>query len=145
MLEWFAEVKQGGYELQSEDQRRGETDATNESLRSTAINVLLSAGYGVSQSWKRGTEKARPGHKSTYIEVLSVVVHNYLVAALVPARLFCLPVMPKSLRTLRAAVYEIPVRTKEMVEKERKSMGSLQNNMMSVLVKASDNEECNTK
>ena len=141
MLERFTEAKHGGPELKSEGHCRGETDATLEGLRTIAINVLLSAGYGVSRPWKLGTEDTSPGHNLTYIEAISIVVHNYLVAALIPARLLCLPVMPAFLRKLGAAVLEFPVRTMEMVEKERKSTGPLENNMMSVLVKASDEEK----
>lgn len=141
MLESFTAVKPGGPDLTSDGRRLGETDATIEGLRSIAINVLMSAGYGVSQSWKHGTGEAPPSHTLTFIETLSVVIHNYLVAALIPARLLCLPVMPTSLRKLGGAVTDFPARTKEMVENERMSTSSLRNNMMSALVKATDDEK----
>ena len=141
MLEWFTKAKEGVPELKGETDCPGEIDATIKGLRSIAINVLLSAGYGVSQSWRHSTEEGSPGCNLTYIEAISIVVYNYLVAAVIPARFLCLPVMPTSLRKLGAAVYEFPARTKEMVEKERNSTSSLQNNMLSVIVKASDNEK----
>lgn len=140
MLDWFTGAEQGGSDTTNDRRCRGETDATIEGLRFIAINVLMSAGYGVSQPWKHGSGQTQQGHKLTYIETVSVVVHNYLVASLVPARLLRLPVMPTSLRKLGAAVFEFPARTKEMVDKERKSTGSFRNNMMSALVKASDDE-----
>lgn len=141
MLDWFTGAEQGGSDSTSDGRCRGETEATIEGLRIIAINVLMSAGYGVSQSWKHGSGEPPQGHKLTYIETVSVVVHNYLVAALVPARFLCLPVMPTSFRKLGAAVFDFPARTKEMVDKERKSTGSLRNNMMSALVKASNDEK----
>lgn len=141
MLKSFTEAEQGGAGSTSDGRCRGETDATIGGLRTIAINVLMSAGYGVSQSWKHGSGEAPQGHSLSYIETVSVVVHNYLVAALVPARLLRLPVMPTSLRKLGAAVFDFPARTKEMVEKERKATGSLRSNMMSALVKASDDEK----
>lgn len=141
MLKSFTEAEQGGAGSTSDGRYRGETDATIGGLRTIAINVLMSAGYGVSQSWKHGSGEPPQGHSLSYIETVSVVVHNYLVAALVPARLLRLPVMPTSLRKLGAAVFDFPARTKEMVEKERKATGLLRSNMMSALVKASDDEK----
>ena len=113
-------------------------------LRQIAINVLALAGYGNTQCWEEQEEQAPPGHQITYMDALHAVRVGFIIAALVPARILSLPIMPKTARTLGIAVQEFPVYTKEMLAKERAvSASSTQrrHNLMSALVRASDAEK----
>ena len=132
MLEYFMSTNQG------------ETDETIEGLRSIAIHVLGSAGYGVSRPWKEEIQPLQPGHKITFIDGVTALVSGFIVAYLVPAKVLSLAFLPEGLRKLGAAMYEFPTYTKEMLEIERKSAASSpqpRTNFLSTLVKASDGEK----
>ena len=99
---------------------QGETDATIPGLCDIAINVLLSAGYGLSQPWKkRGTEKPPPGHTLTYIDTIIILFRNFIPATLIPEWILTLPIMPASLQQIGRATGEFAQHTKELVAKER--------------------------
>lgn len=123
---------------------KGETDETVDGLRGIAIHVLGSAGYGISQPWKEEAQEPEPGHKLTCIDGLHAVINNFIFAAVLPAKILTLPLMPKAIRKLGIAVQEFPIYSREMLERERAlSVSSTQtrNNLMSTLVKASDAEK----
>ena len=119
----------------------GETNETIQGLRSIAMNVLGSAGYGTSQPWKQDAKVSESRYRLTYVDAVSAVVNNIIPIAVFPAVIFSLPIMPESIRRIGTALQEFPLRTKEMLEAERKSAGSdasARNNMMSTLVRLSD-------
>jgi cytochrome P450 len=130
----------------------GETNETIEGLRSIAMNVLGSAGYGTPQPWKQEEEVSESRYKLTYVEAVTAVINNIIPVAVIPAKIFSLPIMPESVRRIGVGLQEFPLRTKEMLEAERKSArsdASPRNNMMSTLVRLSDSaknsEDINSK
>ena len=131
---------------------KGETNETIEGLRSIAMNVLGSAGYGTPQPWKQNVKVAESGYKLTYVEAVSAVINNIIAIAVIPAGIFSLQIMPDGMQRIGIALQEFPLRTKEMLEAERKSTSSdasPRNNMMSTMVRLSDSardgEEINSK
>jgi cytochrome P450 len=142
MLGCFTKDSTNSLEKIEVESGQGDTDGTVQGLRDIAINVLLSAGYGLSQPWgNQEAEKAPPGHTQTYIESISYLVNYYMAVAVFPAGFLSLPVMPALLRQIGSAMREFPIHTKEILEKERQSPSSSQTNLMSVLVNASDAEK----
>lgn len=140
MLEYFAALF------------NGETNETIEGLRSIAMNVLGSAGYGTPQPWKQEEKVSGSRYKLTYVEAVTAVINNIIPIAVIPAKVFSLTFMPESVRRIGIGLQEFPLRTKEMLEAERKSASSdasPRNNMMSTLVRLSDSvkngEEVNSK
>lgn len=121
---------------------KGETDQTIEGLRTIAMNVLGSAGYGTPQSWKQEEKTSDSHYRLTYVEAVSAVINNIIAVAVIPPKIFSLPIMPESVQRIGIGLQEFPLRTKEMLEAERKSASSdssPRNNMMSTLVRLSDN------
>lgn len=119
----------------------GETNETIEGLRSIAMNVLGSAGYGTPQPWKQDVKASESGYKLSYVDAVSAVINNIIAVAVIPAAVFSLPIWPDSVRRIGVGLQEFPLRTKEMLEAERKSAStdaSPRNNMMSTLVRLSD-------
>lgn len=123
----------------------GRTADTIEGLRAIAIHVLGAVGYGMPQPWKEEKkQEVPPGHKLTYIDALHAVVNDFIFAALLPARVLTLWIMPQFLRKLGLSVQEFPLYTREMLQKERQlaaASSQSRNNLMSTLVKASDREK----
>jgi hypothetical protein len=120
---------------------KGETSDTIAGLREIAMNVLGSAGYGTPQPWRQETKVSESGYQLTYVDAVSALINNIIAIAVIPAIIFSLPIMPDSVRIIGIALREFPLRTKEMLEAERKSASSdasPRNNMMSTLVRLSD-------
>ena len=119
----------------------GETDEAVEGLRTIAMNVLGSAGYGVSQPWKQEPDNTDSGYKLTYVDAVCAIINNIIAVAVIPSRFFSLPIMPDTVRRIGTALQEFPIRTKDMLQTERRSAASdasPRNNMMSTLVRLSD-------
>jgi hypothetical protein len=77
----------------------------------------------------------------TYVEAVTAVINNIIPIAVIPAKVFSLRIMPENVRRIGIGLQEFPLRTKEMLEAERKSASSdasPRNNMMSTLVRLSD-------
>ena len=130
----------------------GVTTASIEGLRRIAINVLGSVGYGKPQAWSAPPEAPGPGYTLSYMDSLFAIVNNTAAAVLVPPWLMCLPIWPRSVRRLGDAVREYPEHNRAMVAGERKlaeedvevdEKGGREkkNNLMSVIVKLSDEEK----
>jgi cytochrome P450 len=122
----------------------GVSNETIDGLRSIAIHVLGSAGYGISQPWGQQEKELPSGHKLGYIDALTAVMNDFVLAALLPAKVLMLRIMPEYVRKVGTAMGEFPMYTREMLEKERMlstSSAQPRNNLMSTLVKASDEEK----
>jgi hypothetical protein len=135
MLEFFMAGPAG------DKSRSGETDGTIEGLRTIAINVLGSAGYGTPQSWKQESVTPPPGHRLTYMDAVAEVVNNLVSVALVSPKVLCAPFMSEGIRRIGYAVTEFPSHIEKLLEKERSIAGPTRNNLMSVLVRLSDSEK----
>lgn len=91
MLEYFLEGQ------------NGETDETISGLRQIAIHILAEAGYGIHESWRTAMIKSKQPRNTdsmTYIEAVHAVINNLLEAAIFPAWLFTLPIMPQWFQTI---------------------------------------------
>lgn len=123
-----------------EDERNpaGQTNATIPGIRSIAINVLGSVGYGTPKSWRQGSAKAPPGYQLSYMEAIGIVAENLVPSTFISPKILTSPVMPKSIQHIGYAVSEFPGHVKTLLEAERKSEHSAKANLMSTLVKVSD-------
>ncbi|KAM5529282.1 cytochrome P450 CYP13A3 [Fusarium oxysporum f. sp. phaseoli] len=123
---------------------KGESRDTIEGLRVIAINVLGQVVYGQPKPFGPMELPRDPDSSMSYIDAISLCTQQLVVAALVPARLLRLPVMPKTLQTVGAALHNLPNLTKNMLHQERRRNASgagAPDNIMSMLVRLSDQEK----
>ncbi|KAM6536020.1 hypothetical protein FALCPG4_005541 [Fusarium falciforme] len=123
---------------------KGESRDTIEGLRVIAINVLGQVVYGQPKPFGLMELPRDPDSSMSYIDAISLCTEQLVVAALVPARLLRLPVMPKTLQTVGAALHNLPNLTKNMLHQERRRTASgagAPDNIMSMLVRLSDQEK----
>ncbi|KAM5347652.1 hypothetical protein ACJ41O_007476 [Fusarium nematophilum] len=123
---------------------KGESRDTIEGLRVIAINVLGQVAYGQPKPFGRMKLPSDPDSSMSYTDAISLCTEQLVVAALVPARLLRLPVLPKTLQTVGAALQNLPDLTKNMLDQERRRTLSgvgAPDNIMSMLVRLSDQEK----
>ena len=121
--------------------RMGTTDESVEGLRRIAINVLGAVGYGKPQSWGAGEGTAPEGHKMSHMESLFAIISNFAASVMIPPWLMCLPIFPAQVQRIGVAVKEYPVHTKKMVAHQRATADATKNDLMSVMVRLSDQEK----
>lgn len=126
------------------DDMRGITNDTMKGMKTVAINVLGTAGFGISRPWnEHGSTTRAPGHRLTYMEATKIVVENIVAAAVVPAKLFTLPFLPTEIQNIGHAKNEFPVHTHEMLENERKLQATTpepRHNLTSMLVRLAESD-----
>jgi cytochrome P450 len=123
---------------------KGESRDTIEGLRVIAVNVLGQVAYGQPKPFGRMELPRDPDSSMSYIDAISLCTEQLVAAALVPARLLRLPVLPKTLQTVGTALKNLPDLTKNMLHQERRrtvtGVGA-PDNIMSMLVRLSDQEK----
>ncbi|EXJ74386.1 uncharacterized protein A1O5_02682 [Cladophialophora psammophila CBS 110553] len=128
------------------DDLRGVTDDTMRGMKQIAINVLGTAGFGISQPWKEEKSSRPKGYRMTYMEATKTVVESIIEAAVMPAKLLTLPIFAPSWQNIGHAKNEFPLHTREMLENERKlqyDSPEPRSNLMSMLVRLSDSSKPN--
>jgi cytochrome P450 len=120
--------------------RGGVTNDTMRGMKTVAINVLGTAGFGISRPWnEHGTTTRSQGHhRLTYMEATKIVVENIVAAAVLPARLLTLPILPTEMQNMGHAKNEFPLHTRDMLENERQLQATAaepRHNLMSMLVR----------
>lgn len=124
------------------DEVKGVTDETLQGMKTIAINVLGTVGFGISQPWKQGeAQKPDKGFRHTYMEATRTVVENIIEAAVIPAKLLTTPLFAPSWQAIGHAKNEFPIHTKKMLERERtlqSTASETRSNLMSILVKIAD-------
>ncbi|KDN63942.1 hypothetical protein CSUB01_06575 [Colletotrichum sublineola] len=136
------------------DPAPGGTGDTFPGLRSVAINVLSHIAYGGARKPFDLISLPRdPKADMTYVDAISLSASFLVVAALVPRWLLRLPVMPKILQTLGAALARLPSLTRDMLDRERRRAAEEETTdggadsqagprtIMSLLVRLSDQEK----
>ena len=111
-----------------------------EGLRRIAINVLGAVGYGRPRSWN-AKDEAPSGHKLSYMESVFAIVSHLALAVFIPPSVLCLPIFKPEVRKVGVAKTEYPEHTKEMIAHERSTADITKNNLMSVIVRLSDQEK----
>ena len=113
-------------------------------LKQLAMHVLGRSAYGQPQPWTRQQLPSQPGKKIRFIDSITILAHNYLVAALVPSWFLRLPFFPAWIHMIAEAKDQFPDRTKELLQVERDLLATEKeprHNIVSGLVQASDAEE----
>ena len=125
---------------------QGETNSVVEGVRTIAINVIASIGYGDRSSWTQTTNDVGTppaGFNLSFMEAVLAVVNNHIVSVFVSANILTLSFMPKVLRTLGAATTDFPKHAKIIIAEDRKSPGT-RNSLISALVKIADDQKHQT-
>lgn len=119
----------------------GLADDTISSLRAVAINVLGRVGYDQPKPFRPMELPRTPDAPMTYVEAISLCTELLVLASLLPGWLLRLPFMPTPVRTVGAALANLPGLTKAMLEEERRDAAqtdTARDNVMSMLVRLSD-------
>ncbi|WQF83646.1 Putative cytochrome P450 [Colletotrichum destructivum] len=134
------------------------TSDTIPGLRSVAINVLTRIAYGHRKPFALPSLPRDPRAPMSYVDAISLVTQLLVPSAFVPVWLLSLPVMPRLLRTLGAALARMPALTADMLDQERRRAAEQQqqqqqqdttaaggnhapDTIMSMLVRLSDQEK----
>src|SRR3569833_3277435 len=121
---------------------QGDSDDTDESLRAITVNVLGQVAYGQRpKTFKPIKLPTDPDSDFSYTDAVLVCTQYIIFAALLPTSLLSLPIMPKSIQTLAAAVRKLPDLTKKMLQQKRTHQAATSepsDNLMSMLVRLSD-------
>lgn len=113
-------------------------------LRTIAINVIGSAGYGHKRPWTPQPVSFSAKKKLSYSDSIYLVMLNLLPAVFFSPAVLKLPFMPESWRLLGKAMEDLPGDTKAMLEEERqlaKSRDEHVPNFMTMLVSLSTQEK----
>ncbi|KAL8702464.1 MAG: hypothetical protein Q9201_004369 [Fulgogasparrea decipioides] len=116
------------------------TKETVADTATVALHVLTSAAFGLAYPFNQGVRKVAPGHQMSYRDSLSLCLTNIITFAIIPKRYLSLSFMPRKLQKLGQAAREFQQYMDEMLASERTSTKSERTNLMSALVRASDED-----
>jgi cytochrome P450 len=120
-------------------------DNTPNDTMALALNVLMAAGFGKRFEFGGSAKgKQEDGSMASYRHALSMVLEN-LTRAIITSMLMELPswATPKKWMEMKNALKEVETFMRKMVEDEREGLNeksSERDNLMSALLRASDNE-----
>ncbi|KAL8684485.1 MAG: hypothetical protein Q9218_008274, partial [Villophora microphyllina] len=137
------EAGRQAYDMVSSWSKQG-PHGTRETVADTAtlaLHVLTNAAFGAAYPYGEGVRKVAPGHQMTYRDSLSLCLSNIITFAILPKKYLSLSFMPKKLQRLGQATKEFQQYMDEMLTSERTSGKSARTNLMSALVRASDEAE----
>ncbi|KAF7557887.1 hypothetical protein G7Z17_g253 [Cylindrodendrum hubeiense] len=113
-----------------------------------ALHVLTAAGFGRSYTFGSGLESPSKNHSLTYRDALSIILGNLFTAVFTATVNLPNWMLPSKFKEVQDAVVNFRQYMAEMVAEEREAMdagASEQDNLMSILVRASENESSNGK
>ncbi|KAL8662846.1 MAG: hypothetical protein Q9202_004360 [Teloschistes flavicans] len=105
-----------------------------------ALHVLTNAAFGAAYPFSEGVRKVSPGHEMTYRDSLGLCLSNIITFAILPKRYLSFSFMPTKLQRLGQASREFQQYMDEMLTSERASTKYEKTNLMSALVRASDED-----
>lgn len=124
----------------------GKPAQTLDGLRIVAINVLAHIAYGHHKHFSLPSPSRKRSWDMSYVDAIAICTEYLMLAALLPARLCRMPVMPHILQTLGVALTQLPQLTRDMLHQERNSAKKYGSDkrpetIMSALVRLSDEEK----
>jgi len=141
-LVWRESLAQAGGMLGSWiDKGQAGVTRTNSAMMTLALHVLTAAGFGKSYEFEGGVGNPGEGHNLSYRDSLKTILEN-LVLALVAQPIMRLSpsILPQKVSAVQDAIKEFKQYMAEMVAEERASIEVNRDNLMSVLVRASQEE-----
>ncbi|KAI1048894.1 hypothetical protein LB506_004766 [Fusarium annulatum] len=108
-----------------------------------ALHVLTAAGFGRSYTFGSGLESALENHSLTYRDSLSLILGNLFTAVFTATLNLPTWMLPSKFKQVQDAVVNFRQYMAEMVAEEREAMDAgaeEQDNLMSILVRASENQ-----
>ncbi|KAI4202142.1 MAG: hypothetical protein LQ350_002809 [Teloschistes chrysophthalmus] len=105
-----------------------------------ALHVLTNAAFGAAYPFSEGVTKVSPGHEMTYRDSLSLCLSNIITFAILPKKSLSLSFMPRKLQRVGQAAREFQQYMAEMLASDRASTKYERTNLMSALVRASDED-----
>jgi cytochrome P450 len=108
-----------------------------------ALHVLTAAGFGRSYTFGSGLESELENHSLSYRDSLSLILGNLFTAVFTATLGLPAWMLPSKFKKVQDAVVNFRQYMAEMVEEEREAMNAgaeEQDNLMSILVRASENE-----
>lgn len=121
--------------------RSGVTDVSISGVRQIAINVLSAAGYGKPRPWSAKEEASVVGQGMSFMDALFSIITQLVASSFIPPAILLLPILPQSIRKIGQACQEFPIRAADMITEERSAANTTGHNLMSVMVRVSDQEK----
>ena len=110
------------------------------------FNLLTYIGFGIRNSFGQEREAPRKGYSMPLSEILQTVLLNLTLIAIFPSRYLKSQVMPASFRRVGKSVDEFRTYIHSMVQSAKNDKStSGTSNLLSVLVKASENAKSETR
>jgi cytochrome P450 len=147
-LVWKESLDQATGMLRSWAKRSKEDGGVSNTPNDTmtlALHVLTAAGFGKKYDFESGVQSVGEGQEMSYRDALKIVLRSLFRAIITSSLLMGLPgwAMPKSLLRMKSAVTAVGEYMTEMMQEERAIISerdSARDNLMSVLLRSSDNE-----
>lgn len=148
-LVWRESLAQAGGMLHSwiSTKAQGITCTSSDTM-TLALHVLTAAGFGKSYSFAGGLTSLTSGHSMTYKDSLQLILGNLLITIMQSMMKPPSWAMPKKFAQVNEAMANFKQYMVEMVEEERTSIALREedkDNLMSVLVRASESSKSNEK
>ncbi|ESU07504.1 hypothetical protein FGSG_02113 [Fusarium graminearum PH-1] len=108
-----------------------------------ALHVLTAAGFGRSYKFGSGLESELENHSLSYRDALSLILGNLFTAVFTATLNLPTWMLPSKFKKVQDAIINFRQYMAEMVAEEREAMNAgaeEQDNLMSILVRASENE-----
>ena len=122
--------------LGSTGTNNGQNDVTT-----VTFNLLTYIGFGIQYPFGEEKEQLRDGLTIPLAEVVQTLVMNLSILAILPGKILTSSIFPTGLQRVGKAYEEFKRYIGTVVRKEKAEGGSNRNNLLSVLVKASENSK----
>lgn len=111
------------------------------------LHVLISVGLGKTYDFDGGTRDLEKNHTLSYRDALQLILENLLVVFLTKYIPFPSIILPASVRKVKDSVRELKDYMSEMMAEQRSALHEsdavVKNNLMSILLKASESRDDN--
>ncbi|KAA8612564.1 CypX Cytochrome P450 [Pyrenophora tritici-repentis] len=111
-------------------------------VRTIAMNVLARIAYGYNKPFAASQSSDLQAANFSYVDAIELCTQFLALAAFIPGGLLRLPIMPRLLQTIGAAMKQLPELTRDMLDQERSKGSSTpssgRSTIMSTLVRLSD-------
>ena len=113
-------------------------------VHTVALHVLTRVGFGVENDFVEGVSRANPGYKLPFRDALQLILRRTLLILIIGRKNLLSPMMPAYIQKLGTAVEEYDRYVRDLLRDQQKAIAQgkePQNNLLNLLLRASDNEK----
>ena len=120
------------------------TTSLQKDVQTVALHVLTKVGFGVENDFGEGVSRVHPGYKLPFRDTIQLILRQAIVILIIGRKNLLSRVMPAGLQKLGTAVEEYDRYIRSLLQDQRKAIAQgtePQNNLLNVLIRASDTEK----